>query len=98
MNCLLCAHRLLMTCSPLPRSQSACRGGTGCGKWLGPPKIGLAALRASVALPSREHRIIGSAFPLRLSAYRRSPEEFLERGEVGRATLDEDGHYSFAVP
>src|SRR6266436_4605521 len=56
---------------------------TGCGKWLGPPKIGLAALRASVALPSREHRIIGSTFLLRLSAYRWSPEEFLERGEVG---------------
>ena len=55
---------------------------TGCGKWLGPPKIGLAALRASVALPSREHRIIGSTFLLRLSAYRWSPED-LQPDEVG---------------
>src|SRR5215470_18788852 len=69
MNCLLCAHRL--------------------GAWRGKTPVEVDARSwpsrpsALAALSFQRHRIIGSAFPLQLSAYRWSPEEFLQRGEVG---------------
>ena len=46
------------------------------------------------SLPCRSDGIVSSAqtFPLRLSAHRWSPEEFLQPGEVGAP------HYSFAMP
>jgi hypothetical protein len=70
MNYLLCAHRLV-------------HGGQDTGGGLRPLVAKSRRPSALAALPFRRHRIIGSAFPLRLSAYRWSPEEFLQRGEVG---------------
>jgi len=79
MNYLLCAHRLV-------------HGGQDTGGGLRPLVAKSRRPSALAALPFRRHRIIGSAFPLRLSAYRWSPDEFLQRGEVGAP------HYSFAMP
>src|SRR5882762_4966075 len=85
MNYLLCAHRLV-------------HGGQDTGGGLRPLVAKSRRSSALAALPFRRHRIIGSAFPLRLSAYRWSPEEFLQRGEVGAPRSMKMGHYSFAVP
>jgi hypothetical protein len=69
MNYLLCAHRLV-------------HGGQDTGGGLRPLVAKSRRPSALAALPFRRHRMIGSAFPLRPSAYRWSPED-LQPDEVG---------------